>query len=114
MSYQGFNAYGLNIIVAAFDTDSGLYDTQEAGKSILPLDQMKPLCEKIKGAHRNYNRSGRLRAGCMRYDGQKRNTGHMEFAPVRLNVPEAILVQNENMASSLALLRSHLRERAGL
>ena len=36
------------------------------------------------------------------------------FAPVRLNVPDTILVQNENMASSLALLRSHLGERARL
>ena len=32
------------------------------------------------------------------------------FAPVHLVVPEGILVQNENMASSLALLSNHLRE----
>lgn len=44
MSYQGFNAYGLNI-VAAFDTDPNLINTQEAGKSILPLSQMKQFCE---------------------------------------------------------------------
>ena len=32
------------------------------------------------------------------------------FAPVHLVVPDGILVQNENMASSLALLSNHLRE----
>ena len=31
------------------------------------------------------------------------------FAPVRLTVPEDILVQNENMASSLAVLSDHLK-----
>ena len=32
------------------------------------------------------------------------------FAPVHLVVPDGILVKNENMASSLALLSNHLRE----
>ena len=31
------------------------------------------------------------------------------FAPVHLDVPEHILVQNENMATSLAVLSVHLR-----
>ena len=33
------------------------------------------------------------------------------FAPVHLTVPAHILVQNENMAASLAVLSNHLRER---
>ena len=33
------------------------------------------------------------------------------FAPVHLNVPENILVHNENMASSLAVLSRHLKEK---
>ena len=33
------------------------------------------------------------------------------FAPKHLNVPDGILVQNENMAASLALLCKHLNER---
>ena len=33
------------------------------------------------------------------------------FAPVRLIVPDDILVQNENMASSLAVLSQHLIDR---
>ena len=35
------------------------------------------------------------------------------FAPMHLNTPEGILVQNENMAASLAVLSKHLSERLG-
>ena len=31
------------------------------------------------------------------------------FAPTHLDVPEGILVQNENMATSLAVLSMHLK-----
>jgi redox-sensing transcriptional repressor len=33
------------------------------------------------------------------------------FAPIHLTVPDHILVQNENMAASLALLSKHLVEK---
>jgi len=113
MSYQGFNAYGLNI-VAAFDTDPNLINTQEAGKSILPLSQMKQFCEErrvrigiitVPAACAQEVCEMMLESGILAI---------WNFAPVRLNVPDTILVQNENMASSLALLRSHLGERARL
>ena len=113
MSYQGFNAYGLNI-VAAFDTDPTLINTQEAGKSILPLSQMKQFCEErrvrigiitVPAACAQEVCEMMLESGILAI---------WNFAPVRLNVPDTILVQNENMASSLALLRSHLGERARL
>ena len=32
------------------------------------------------------------------------------FASVQLNVPEGVIVQNENMASSLAVLSNKLKE----
>ena len=113
MSYQGFNAYGLNI-VAAFDTDPNLINTQEAGKIILPLSQMKQFCEErrvrigiitVPAACAQEVCEMMLESGILAI---------WNFAPVRLNVPDTILVQNENMASSLALLRSHLGERARL
>ena len=113
MSYQGFNAYGLNI-VAAFDTDSKLVNTQEAGKSILPLDQMKPLCERLNVRIGIITVPAACAQGVCDMMVKSGILAIWNFAPVRLNAPESILVQNENMASSLALLRSHLRQRAGL
>ena len=113
MSYQGFNAYGLNI-VAAFDTDSKLVNSQEAGKSILPLDQMKPLCERLNVRIGIITVPAACAQGVCDMMVKSGILAIWNFAPVRLNAPESILVQNENMASSLALLRSHLRQRAGL
>ena len=37
--------------------------------------------------------------------------GIWNFAPAYLRVPDNILLQNENMAASLALLSKHLREK---
>jgi len=37
--------------------------------------------------------------------------GIWNFSPVHLKAPEDILVQNENMASSLAVLSNHLRDK---
>ena len=42
------------------------------------------------------------------------NSGIMaiwNFSPTHLKAPDEILVQNENMASSLALLSNHLRDK---
>ena len=36
------------------------------------------------------------------------------FAPTKLNVPPNVIVQNENMASSLAVLSRHLNEKRNL
>lgn len=113
MSYQGFNAYGLNI-VAAFDTDPKLMNTNEAGKSILPMDQMKPLCDRLNVRIGIITVPAACAQGVCDMMVKSGILAIWNFAPVRLNAPESILVQNENMASSLALLRSHLRQRAGL
>jgi len=37
--------------------------------------------------------------------------GIWNFSPVHLKVPENVLVQNENMAFSLAMLSKHLSEK---
>ena len=109
MSYQGFNAYGLNI-VAAFDTDPNLINTQEAGKSILPLSQMKQFCEErrvrigiitVPAACAQEVCEMMLESGILAI---------WNFAPIHLRVSEEILVQNENMAASLAILSGHLSE----
>ena len=41
---------------------------------------------------------------------RKRNPRNLEFAPVHLEVPDGVLVHNENLAASLALLSKQLRE----
>jgi len=106
MSYSGFDNYGINI-VAAFDRCSEIVDN----KKIFELSKLKEICSKLN-----------VKIGIITVPSSEAQvvcdmlveSGIMaiwNFAPTHLKAPEEILVQNENMASSLALLSNHLREK---
>ena len=107
LGYSGFSEYGLNI-VAAFDACDALLGTDESGKPILPMRDLGRLC-----AHH------KILIGIITVPAAQAQTVCDEliangikaiwnFAPTHLDVPEGILVQNENMATSLAVLSKHL------
>ena len=107
LNYSGFKAYGLNII-AAFDLCEE--PTEFQGKTVFPIAQLESFCRKVN-----------IHIGIITVPASSAqeicdllvNSGIRaiwNFAPVQLVVPDGILVQNENMASSLALLSNHLRE----
>ena len=107
LGYSGFEAYGLNIL-AAFDADPTAEQTQE-GKPILPMEEMESFC------HANQVLMGIITVPAVQAQqvcdkmiacGIK---AIWNFAPVHLDVPGNILVQNENMATSLAVLSMHLQ-----
>jgi len=110
LSYEGFRQYGLNI-VAAFDTDPLTVNTEVGGKKILPMEKLPSLCRRMG-----------IRIGIITVPGSNAqavcslliDSGVLavwNFAGVHLDVPEGILVQNEDMAVSLAILSNHLKER---
>lgn len=110
MSYSGFRDYGLDIC-AAFDADERIVGTQINGKEIQPVEKLQSVCREKK-----------VRIGIITVPTEKAQTVCDEliaggalaiwnFAPVNLKVPEGILVHNENMAVSLALLSKHLSEK---
>lgn len=110
MGYQGFKAYGLSIL-AAFDTDPRLAGTEEAGKPIFPMSDIGKVCERL-GVHIGILTvpADAAQSAC----DQLIASGVLaiwNFAPTRLVVPDGVLVQNENMASSLAILSNHLAKR---
>ena len=107
LGYSGFGAYGLNIC-AAFDMRASGEACAE-GKPILPMGQMEAFC-----------RANKILMGIITVPAQfaQQVCDQMiacgiqaiwNFAPVHLDVPENILVQNENMATSLAVLSMHLQ-----
>ena len=107
LGYSGFSEYGLNI-VAAFDANPQLVGQAEGAKPILPLSELETMCSKQKiyigiitvpAAHAQEAADRLIACGVKAI---------WNFAPVHLDVPEHILVQNENMAASLALLCKHL------
>lgn len=107
LGYSGFEAYGLNIL-AAFDAKPTAEKTEE-GKPIYPMGQLESFCRNnnvlmgiitVPGKCAQEVCDSLIRCGIKAV---------WNFAPVHLDVPANILVQNENMATSLALLSMHLQ-----
>ncbi len=105
--YTGFAAYGLHIL-AAFDVAPNAQET-ESGKPILPMQKLEAYC-----------RANKVRMGIITVPAEAAQQACDQliasgiraiwnFAPVHLEVPGNILVQNENMATSLAVLSMHLQ-----
>lgn len=107
LNYSGFKAYGLNII-AAFDLCEE--PTEFQGKTVFPIAQLGSFCRKVNvhiGIITVPASSAQEICDLLVESGIR---AIWNFAPVHLVVLDGILVQNENMASSLALLSNHLRE----
>lgn len=107
MGYGGFEDYGLNIL-AAFDADPRCDQTDD-GKPIYPMSQLESFCHAHKilmgiitvpGVHAQAVCDQLIACGIKAV---------WNFAPVHLEVPANILVQNQNMATSLAVLSMHLQ-----
>lgn len=106
LGYSGFGAYGLNIL-AAFDVDA-IKEAPE-GKHIYPMEMLENFCETHKvlmGIITVPAEFAQQVCDQMIACGIK---AIWNFAPVHLDVPSHILVQNENMATSLAVLSMHLQ-----
>ena len=107
LGYIGFEAYGLNIL-AAFDA-APVADKTDEGKPIYHMDELERFCRAhnvlmgiitVPGEHAQQVCEKLIAAGIKAI---------WNFAPTHLDVPRNILVQNENMATSLAVLSMHLQ-----
>ena len=107
LGYSGFDAYGLNIL-AAFDLNPIHSKTQER-KPVLSMEDLADFCDANKilmgiitvpAAYAQQVCDTLIACGIKAI---------WNFAPIHLDVPANILVQNENMATSLAVLSMHLQ-----
>ena len=107
MGYKGFDAYGLNIL-AAFDAAPSA-DKTEDGKPIYSMERLESYCREnsvlmgiitVPAAYAQQVCDELIQCGIKAI---------WNFAPTHLDVPAHILVQNENMATSLAVLSKHLQ-----
>jgi redox-sensing transcriptional repressor len=109
LSYKGFEQYGVEIVMA-FDSDGRKVNTRIGGKMVLSMEKLENLCQRMNihigiitvPAEYAQGVCDRLVAGGVK--------AIWNFAPVHLSVPSHILVQNENMAVSLAALSKYLYE----
>ena len=110
LAYGGFSGYGLHIL-AAFDVREELIGTEICGKPIFPLKRLSEMTERLCAsigiitvpAEAAQAVCDQLVAGGVQ--------AIWTFAPVHLEVPEEIIVQNEDIAASLALLSNRLAEK---
>ena len=107
MGYKGFQEYGLNIL-AAFDKAPKLEKTDD-GQPVYSMDQLEKFC-----------RDNKVLMGIITVPGESAQEACdkliacgikaiWSFASAHLDVPPHILVQYENMATSLAVLSMHLQ-----
>ena len=107
MGYKGFQEYGLNIL-AAFDINPEIESTED-GKPIFHIDHLEKFCRANKvlmgiitvpDSHAQEACDKLIDCGIKAI---------WNFAPTHLEVPDHILVQSVNMATSLAVLSMHLQ-----
>ena len=107
LGYKGFEAYGLNIL-AAFDINAQPGEMED-GKPVLSMHELESYC-----------RSHKILMGIITVPASQAQSvcdqliscgikAVWNFTNTHLDVPEKILVQNENMATSLAVLSMHLQ-----
>ena len=107
LGYQGFREYGLDII-AAFDVDEKKVGTKIAGRSILHVSKLPDMIRRmsvkigvltVPAAHAQEQADAMAEAGIRAI---------WNFSPVKISVPPHIIVQHENLASSLVVLSKKL------
>ncbi len=107
LGYKGFDAYGMNIL-AAFDAAPKQAETGK-GKPIYPMEKLEPFCREhnvLMGIITVPAEFAQQACDQLIACGIK---AIWNFAPTHLDVPPHILVQNEDMATSLAVLSMHLQ-----
>lgn len=110
LSYKGFENYGLDIIAAA-ETDSKLIGTDVNSKPIIAFDDITSFCMKnnvhigiitVPSCNAQEVCDRMIESGILAI---------WNFSNIHLKVPAEIMVQNEDMASSLAVLSTFLDNR---
>lgn len=107
LAFDGFGDYGLEIL-AGFDSNDKIIGTQINGKPVCSVSEMKAFCERERvsiGIITVPENAAQVVCDTMISGGI---TVIMNFAPIHLNAPAGVTIQNENMAISLAMLSRHL------
>ncbi|MDD2214738.1 MAG: redox-sensing transcriptional repressor Rex [Oscillospiraceae bacterium] len=110
INYKGFQGYGLNLM-AAFDHDSA-----KVGKNVGKL-VVSPMSELPQVIHDN-----KIQIAVITVPQEQAQAvcdqlvaagirAIWNFAPIHLHAPEAILIQNENIAASLSVLSKRLQDK---
>ena len=107
LEYSGFSEFGMNVM-AGFDLQP-VREQSEQGKPIYPMTRLETFCRRYQG---------RIGIIAVPADSAQDVCDSLiacgveaiwNFAPVRLLVPEHVIVKTENLATALTTLRVELR-----
>jgi redox-sensing transcriptional repressor len=110
LGYQGFRDYGLNII-AAFDSDPSKVGTEVHGTKVLHVDKLPNMIKRMG-----------IKIGVLAVPGQAAQeladtmvkagiAAIWNFSPTKIAAPPDIIIQHENLASSLVVLSKKLAQK---
>ncbi len=107
LDYGGFSDYGLDIL-AAFDTD--VSQNNASGKPILPIDGLHDFCKENNVSIGVITVPAKAAQEVCDKLCQSGIKAIMSFAPCKLTAPEGVAIQYENMALSLAHLKTQIKQ----
>ena len=111
LDYGGFAEAGIRI-TAAFDNDIKKIGVSEDGKYIYPLSDFEEFCRQSNVKIGIITVPADEAQGICNLMERSGLEAIWNFAPVSLKTDGGILIHNENMAESLALLSSFLKKRS--
>ena len=105
LNYEGFKEFGVRIM-AGFDIKAKKQTSNK--KQILPMEEFSKFCKEnnIKIGIISVNKESSQQICDLMIENGIRAIWN--FSPLKLNVPEGILLQQENLALSLAHLNNQL------
>ena len=107
LSYKGFREYGIKV-TAGFDKKKALIGTEIAGITVYDIRDLKSYCKNsgvnigiitVPSSDAQNVCDLMVKAGIRAI---------WNFAQIHLNAPKGVLIYNENMAASLAILLQHV------
>lgn len=109
LDYDGFSEFGMEV-VAGFDSDETKLGQTDFGKPILSIHKFKQFCIENE-----------IRVGIIAVPESKAQEvcnlmvesdiyAILNFAPTRLEVPKTVILENENIASSLAVVSGRMKK----
>ena len=107
LDYGGFSDYGLDIL-AAFDTE--VSQNNASGKPILPIDGLHNFCKENDVSIGVITVPAKAAQEVCDKLCQSGIKAIMSFAPCKLTAPEGVAIQYENMALSLAHLKTQIKQ----
>ncbi len=110
MNYHGFEDFGLNIL-AGFDIDESKINREINGKQIFPMSKLENLVQRLHVRIAILTTPAAVSQEVAKSLEKAGIQAIWNFSPVNLDVSENVVVENVNLASSLAVLSHKLQKK---